>query len=364
MNGDIYFPSGDGWNLDQLFDFFPSDDVDMTRAHDGLPGISIKSETLAVTPVGLEALCSSPTEGSLGLEWMEQDFDFNYASILSLDDNLPCKSPSSSLLPTTTTASFSISPVAELKELESAHPEFADKFLHTLQTESSLKPEIPFSPSSYQDKTPEVHVTPEIVLDADHADTPALQVLEGGKVEFLQCPLSPDDVESLLSSASSLATSPDPTPSPAPSSPATADTSILNSDNGSWSFNSSDLYKVVENTDKSRPTTPYSRTAKSSKGGKSKGRKQTASISPTPTELELELMSKKDRKKLQNKNAAIRYRMKKKQESEVKKTEVEELEDVNRSLLEKCDELQREVKCMKDLINEIRKARGQPPLSL
>ncbi|XP_076459192.1 uncharacterized protein LOC143292618 [Babylonia areolata] len=352
MELDMLLQSEGGWTLDQP-DYFLLGDIDMIEAPDGLPGISTKSETLADTLEGL----SSPVEGSLGTDWMEQDFTFpvDFPLLpLHLDDEI-VKLPSTDTLTTTTTAGSS--PVEECTdELGSLNHVFADEFLHSLNKEPLLKLDTP--PSS--PPSPHDQVTPQIVLDADAENSPALQVLESGNIQFLQSPLSPDDVESVLSSASSQSSSPAPTPSPSPSS--TVDTSILLTD-GSWSFSSTDLYKVVENTDKSRPT-PYSRSQKTPKSSKSKGRKQTASISPNPTELELELMSKKDRKKLQNKNAAIRYRMKKKKETDEKRSEVDELEAINDDLREKCDELQREVKCMKDLINDIRKARGQPPLAL
>lgn len=357
---DVFLQLEDVWALDQTLDYTPFGDIDITEARCGLPGISTKSETLADTPMeGLLELCSSPSEGSFGAEWMEQaDFVFpDHTSILGLDEDFSFK-PSSTVPPTTTTNGPG--PVAECKEeFESLGHVFADEFLHNLHKESSLKLDTPPSPPL----SPEEQVAPEIVLDAD-ANHSALQVLNSGTIEFIQSPLSPDDVENVLSSAGSLSTSPSPTPtpSPSPSSPSTVDTSILYTDNSSWSFSSSELYKVVENTDKSRPT-PYSRPHKASKSSKSKGRKQTASISPDPSELELELMSKKDRKKLQNKNAAIRYRMKKKQETDEKRTEVQDLEAINVELRQKCDELEREVQCMTGLINEVRKARGQPPLT-
>ncbi|KAL8585022.1 hypothetical protein ACOMHN_043658 [Nucella lapillus] len=364
-----HFTLGDVWALDQSLDFTHLDDIDTIKAQKGLPGNSFKSETLADTPMpmeGLMELCDSPTEGSFGEDWMEQvDFVFpDGSSILSLpllDEDLGLNIAIST--PFTTTATPN--PAGDCKEeVGSPGHVFADEFLHSLHEELAVKLDTP--PITLP--SPQDQVAPEIILDAEVHDSSTLQMLNSSNIEFLQSPLSPDDVEVLLSSASSLSTSPapvtspSPTPSPtqSPSSPTTVDTSVL-MDNGSLSLNSSDLYKVVENTEKTRPT-PYSRPQKATKS-KSKGRKQTASIGPDPTELELEFMSKKDRKKLQNKNAAIRYRQKKKVESDHQRSEVEELESINDDLRTKCNNLEREVKCMRDLINDIRKARDQPPMS-
>ena len=242
-------------------------------------------------------------------------------------------------------------------EPDTQEPVSVDEFLKNLLKAPQDQPtqgntEVATSPAP---SSPEAQVAPEISFTEE--DAPSLEaVLE---CQFLQSPLSPDDVESVLSSACS------PLPStPLPSSPSssTVDTTCLYSDDGSLSLSSSDLYKVVENREKTRGT-PYSRPQKSPKAsGKSKGRKQTASISPSPSELELEMMSKKDRKKLQNKNAAIRYRMKKKVESDQKKVEVDDLESTNSELHDKVEELTREIKYMKDLINDVRKAQGLPSL--
>lgn len=179
--------------------------------------------------------------------------------------------------------------------------------------------------------------------------------LEGA---FLQSPLSSDDIESILSSPALSPLAPSQTTD---NSFSTIDVSSLLAEDETISIaiNPTDLYEVVPiEKPKQIRGCPYKRPQKN----KSKGRKQTASISPNPTDLELEFMSKKDRKKLQNKNAAIRYRMKKKDEADVKKSEEEVLEDQNKVLQGKVDDLTRQITYMKDLINEVRKARGQNPI--
>lgn len=181
------------------------------------------------------------------------------------------------------------------------------------------------------------------IVKPSHADIKLL-VGEEVIVDF-ESPFSVDDVESLLSSAV-----------PSPSS--TIDSSSLSDSNSIVC--KSELYQLVSNVTEGQKSrgSPYSRSQSGSRSPKSKGRKQTASISPSPSDHELEFMSKKDRKKLQNKNAAIRYRMKKKEEADSVKDEESQLEEINQNLTEKVEQLTREIKYMKDLIIEVRKARG------
>ena len=69
-------------------------------------------------------------------------------------------------------------------------------------------------------------------------------------------------------------------------------------------------------------------------------------------------LNKKDRKKIQNKNAATRYRVKKRQEKDTIQQQENKLYEKNRELREKADSLQREITYMKELMNEIYKAKG------
>ncbi|KAH3863066.1 uncharacterized protein LOC127866415 [Dreissena polymorpha] len=66
---------------------------------------------------------------------------------------------------------------------------------------------------------------------------------------------------------------------------------------------------------------------------------------------------KKVRKKMQNKNAATRYREKKRAEKETIQEQEARLADKNKELRERVDSIQREIKYMKELINDINKAK-------
>jgi len=73
---------------------------------------------------------------------------------------------------------------------------------------------------------------------------------------------------------------------------------------------------------------------------------------------ETKLTDRKQRKKQQNRDAALRYRMKKKAESESTDTECNKLEKRNKDLSDKCDQMTREIKYLKDLMTEVHRVRG------
>lgn len=93
-------------------------------------------------------------------------------------------------------------------------------------------------------------------------------------------------------------------------------------------------------------------TLKSCGGGKQKGNKRRSGPYNTKP------ADRKDRKRDQNKNAAIRYRNKKREEAEHRAEEEEKLSRKNKDLHDKVDQLNREIKYMKDLISEVCKAKG------
>ncbi|XP_045410824.1 cyclic AMP-dependent transcription factor ATF-4 [Lemur catta] len=76
-----------------------------------------------------------------------------------------------------------------------------------------------------------------------------------------------------------------------------------------------------------------------------------------------EKLDKKLKKMEQNKTAATRYRQKKRAEQEALAGECKELEKKNESLKEKADALAKEIQYLKDLIEEVRKARGKKRVS-
>ncbi|CAG5117669.1 unnamed protein product [Candidula unifasciata] len=165
-----------------------------------------------------------------------------------------------------------------------------------------------------------------------------LEVTFDDATEFISSPLSADDVDSMLSSV--------------PTSPS-------NSSHSSSIIESSpELYRVIltSTIEDTKRFSPYSK-PKASKQTKGSGRNRTPT-EPVTDHIIGEELSKKDRKKLQNKNAAIRYRMKKKEEAVGIKSEEQELEEANQELKGKVDDLQREIKYMKNLMEEVLRAKG------
>ncbi|KAM5287756.1 cyclic AMP-dependent transcription factor ATF-4 [Ctenodactylus gundi] len=75
--------------------------------------------------------------------------------------------------------------------------------------------------------------------------------------------------------------------------------------------------------------------------------------------VKAEKLDKKLKKMEQNKTAATRYRQKKRAEQEALTGECKELEKKNEALKEKADSLSKEIQYLKDLIEEVHKARGK-----
>uniref|UniRef100_A0A8C5K5E8 Cyclic AMP-dependent transcription factor ATF-4 n=1 Tax=Jaculus jaculus TaxID=51337 RepID=A0A8C5K5E8_JACJA len=75
--------------------------------------------------------------------------------------------------------------------------------------------------------------------------------------------------------------------------------------------------------------------------------------------LKVEKLDKKLKKMEQNKTAATRYHQKMRAEQEALTGECKELEEKNEALKEKADSLAKEIQYLKDLIEEVRKARGK-----
>lgn len=134
-------------------------------------------------------------------------------------------------------------------------------------------------------------------------------------------PMSPDDIDSVLSSG--------------PSSPALSmegSTVDLAQMLNSFEKESSSDQEYIPPTKKSRPS-PYEKPARS-------------------------VTERKSRKKQQNKDAATRYRQKKKVEAGSIHSECDTLEKRNTELKEKVDQMTREIKYLKDLMADVFKRKG------
>lgn len=192
-------------------------------------------------------------------------------------------------------------------------------------------PEVNFFTEDLLNSVERLNEQSEITLEqvAIKSDNDLTSIIDLSQVE-LASPISSDDIESLLSSG--------------PSSPEdsvtlhTVDASQLD-DSFSSSFDQGIENDVVIRESKRKSKKPKSRS------------------SPYESDDGM-YYNKKDRKKVQNKNAATRYRVKKRVEKETLQQQEDKLSDKNKGLREKVDSLQREITYMKELMNEIYKAKG------
>lgn len=179
-------------------------------------------------------------------------------------------------------------------------------------------------------------ITKDNCMDVDVDDQ---LVLEASLAPILS-PVSPDEVESLLSSG--------------PCSPSSAaNLTELVPAIASQSFDSSsDVFEDSDGSDEtwlpSPPPRPKSRCVAP----------RSAPYSKPKLSKEAKQMERKQRKKQQNRDAALRYRQKKKQEVESVSSVCDKLEKRNRELKDKADQLSREIQYLKDLMADVYRAKG------
>jgi len=273
----------------------------------------------------------------LGVEWMESTDVGSFLETLGIAQSLPFEDSLIELAP----GPFSQTSAVEVADYSiqgqsEASPE--------LQVTSGLTPEVCGTSDNNAIISGDLIVKELNVEDFTFTDLDIISFDEStagsvSEVEIVGSPVSVAEVESTISFSG-------------PSSPV-ASTVITSSP---------ELYKVICSA------SPESKgiselldnklsvfAKKTSKVSKSSKRKPAQ---PVPEYIIQGKVDKKDRKKLQNKNAAIRYRMKKKEEAESIIGEEQELETVNSQLKTKVEDLEREIRYMKNLMGDIMKAKG------
>lgn len=157
--------------------------------------------------------------------------------------------------------------------------------------------------------------------------------------DLILSPMSPEEVESLLSSEPS-----------SPQSTPLDDSGSMDQDSSlSSEVSSADtLSELARELQKAAP-------APRRKGSRST---RAAPYSKPATSREAKVVERKERKKQQNKDAALRYRQKKKAENCSALSECEQLEIRNKELHEKVDSMTREISYLKSLMAEVYKAKG------
>jgi len=152
--------------------------------------------------------------------------------------------------------------------------------------------------------------------------------LLGDGIDVVPSPMSPDEVDNVLSQDS------------------TAEDVVLVASPRSVSELDSIPASVL--SDPASPSSSWSGDYEQAKLKVDKGRSHTVSREPYPTDRKL-------KKKEQNKTAAQRYREKKREEKGVVKTEVEILEEKNAKLKSRADDLTREINYLRSLLDEIKR---------
>ncbi|GFN78389.1 cyclic amp-dependent transcription factor atf-4 [Plakobranchus ocellatus] len=296
-------------------------------------------------------------EDGLGLEWMESsDLGVYFEKLGTVDAKLPLDST----LQEFTSLIATEQPVIEAQgHLQSKNKVLSSETL--LPSHIWCNEDLVVLPESPEQVTPVIQLTSEFdgessiisELDTDRIDTDLSSSLWNtqtinGELDFNSVSqaselisLSADDVDSIISSSepASPASSPDKSSSIIKASP--------------------ELYKVISTSTLGdlKRSLPYPKSKLSRKVLKSPPQRRVLA-QPVPEHVIVEQVNKKDRKKMQNKNAAIRYRQKKREEALGIKSEEQQLEDYNIELKTKVEDLEREIKYMKNLMEDISKAKG------
>lgn len=303
-------------------------------------------------------------EDALGSEWMENSDLTSFLDALG-DERLTLESTLVELDSSdpVTTDQLSLSPVDVFSFFKQRQG------VDVLQTQTDCflsPPESPeqVAPAFGLEETISAHYQPSLVPSEGLSDGNGLLaedsiiLTEIDLINFGVC--SNDSLNSICDDDSSVSVTYNSDSSPPFSSPSSPNTS--QSTNSSIIQSSPELYKVISTSTFTERFSPYSQPKAKESTAKSvipKAPRRTKNpAQPVPEHIIMGQVNKKDRKKLQNKNAAIRYRMKKKEETDVIKSEENVLEEINSSLKSKVDDLQREVKYMKNLMQDVLKAQG------
>jgi len=230
--------------------------------------------------------------------------------------------------------SVPVSPEAIVPEM----PFFVDSSFDVLlnneneSSDLSIEDLIEIQPEISLDNGDIIEIKPQITLNSSEG------VQNSMCYSNISSPMSNSDLESLLSSPSS------PT-----NNSITLYTTIDNSQLDT-SIESNDSFSDKGSQIGDPDFTIIKSRSRSQKVKKEKSRSSPYDVDPV-------YLDKKDRKKVQNKNAATRYRVKKKVEKETLSQQETRLTDKNKELKEKVDSLAREISYMKELMNEINKAK-------
>ncbi|KFP69336.1 PREDICTED: cyclic AMP-dependent transcription factor ATF-4 [Acanthisitta chloris] len=296
---------------------------------------AVSSNWLAVDSLG-NTIDSSQEDAFSGMEWMVEKMDlkeFDFDALLGMEHLEATVSPDELMATLEDTCDLLFN--ATIQELHKEPPLINDLITHLPESPIGADPmaplsslwSFPLSPGSLT-STPDHSFSLELGSEVD--------VLEGEKKQegptFVVVITKSEKEEENHSDDSGICMSPDSylgTPQHSPTNP-------VGSPNGTQ-------LPAEPHGGSVRPK-PYDHPAEKVVSAKVKGEKK---------------LDKKLKKMEQNKTAATRYRQKKRAEQEALSGECRELEQKNQALKEKADSLSKEIQYLKDLIEEVRKAKGK-----
>lgn len=293
------------------------------------------SDWLAVDSLN-DATDNSQEDAFSGMDWMVEKMDlkeFDFDALLGFDDLEATVSPDELMATLEDTCEPFDTSIEEIPSKET--PLIAEPVIQSPMSPPGADQEAPLTPLLQFPLSPE-----SLISTADHSFSLELgsevDVLEGDKkteahILVVVIPKCEKEEETHSDNDSGIGMSPSylETPQQSP----TTSISFL-----------SDSQSVTAMHDSSVRPKPYDPPAEKMVSGKVKGEKR---------------IDRKLKKMEQNKTAATRYRQKKRAEQEALSGECRELEQKNVALMEKADSLSKEIKYLKDLIEEVRKAKSK-----
>ncbi|KAM6425658.1 cyclic AMP-dependent transcription factor ATF-4 isoform 1-T1 [Rhynochetos jubatus] len=297
---------------------------------------AVSSNWLAVDSLG-NTIDSSQEDAFSGMEWMVEKMDlkeFDFDALLGMEHLEATVSPDELMATLEDTCDLLFNPT--IQEFHHKEPPLiTDLMAHLPESPIGADPmaplaslwSFPLSPGSLT-SAPDHSFSLELGSEVD--------VLEGERKQegptFVVVITKPEKEEENHSDDSGICMSPDSylgTPQHSP-------TNSVGSPN--------DHQFPAETSCVSARPKPYDQPAEKAVSAKVKGEKK---------------MDKKLKKMEQNKTAATRYRQKKRAEQEALSGECRDLEQKNQALKEKADSLSKEIQYLKDLIEEVRRAKGK-----
>ncbi|XP_024055396.1 cyclic AMP-dependent transcription factor ATF-4 [Terrapene carolina triunguis] len=296
---------------------------------------AVSSNWLAVDSLGKNT-DNSQEDAFSGMDWMVEKMDlkeFDFDALLGMDDLEATVSPDELMATLEDTCDLLDPPTQEIYDKEP--PLITDPIIHHPESpigvdqvaSLTLLLSLPLPPGSLT-STPEHSFSLDLGSEVD--------VLEGDRkpeaTTFVVVFPKLEKEEEAHSDDSGICMSPESYLGTPQHSPTTSVESLTDSQ-----------FATDPICDSVRPK-PYDHPAEKVVSAKVKGEKRA---------------DKKLKKMEQNKTAATRYRQKKRAEQEALSGECRELEQKNEALKEKADSLSKEIQYLKDLIEEVRKAKGK-----